>query len=810
VSLNPGTILNQRYRIDALLGQGGFGAVYRAEDTNLQKACAVKENLDSSEAAQRQFGREASILANINHPNLPRVTDHFSLSGQGQYLVMDFVDGEDLATRLANRRGALSETDVLDWITQVCDALIYLHSQTPPIIHRDIKPANIRITPAGQAMLVDFGIAKIYNSTLKTTIGARAITPGFSPFEQYGSGTTDARTDIYALGATAYALLTGQDPPESIARMAGTAIPAPHKYNPQLHPETERAIMHALEVLPEKRFRSVAEFKAALGMRVAPASISPIQAPMQAVRLPAKPIAPPSKPRAGQQTPVNQSTPSYPPSQPIGTTGTMPVPGSAPRKHPSWLTIGLIAGGLVLCCVVGVGGTAGMGLVNWASIFGGSQPTPIAQLPTATMTQPPPVTVVPPITEPTLIPTSPPTTTPAPSSGAITIWEVNQFNDDVNNWYVYGLLRNDTTAGINNVMVQVQLFDSSGIVLFTGNAYVGIYNLLPGETAPFAMYSSQAVSGVNSTLATVTSYETTTINRAQVDFQGITLLADNYNDIYLSGEVVNNTSSPISVKSIAAGIFNESNTLVTANQAYPWVSYLAPGDTVPFTVLMDAPIGQAGSMLSNYTLYSDAQYTDARIPYDLQISDQFDFQDSNNNFHLSGELTNNSNEYLTINLIAGIYDANGNVLDTSSFFNPVAIPPGGSIPYEFGVWGALNYATGTYERATQYLVFIDWDFVFTNSPSYYLSIPTNENPYDGNGVNISGSLTNDSGYSLNNVTVYIGISDNTTRQVVAGAFVSPTDQTLANGETTTFDSYLFTPPGFDPANYSYTLYALGY
>jgi serine/threonine protein kinase len=116
VSLNPGTILNQRYRIDALLGQGGFGAVYRAEDTNLQKACAVKENLDSSEAAQRQFGREASILANINHPNLPRVTDHFSLSGQGQYLVMDFVDGEDLATRLANRRGALSETDVLDWM----------------------------------------------------------------------------------------------------------------------------------------------------------------------------------------------------------------------------------------------------------------------------------------------------------------------------------------------------------------------------------------------------------------------------------------------------------------------------------------------------------------------------------------------------------------------------------------------------------------------------------------------------------------------------------------------------------------------
>ena len=177
MTLNPGDILNNRYRMVKMLGQGGFGAVYRAWDLNLETPRAIKENLETSPEAQRQFKREAQILDKLSHPNLTKVIDHFILPGQGQYLVMEFVEGKDLQEMLNAAGGPLPAEKVLPWISQICDALDYLHSHEPSIIHRDVKPANIKITPQGKAMLVDFGIAKVYDADVKTTIGARALTP---------------------------------------------------------------------------------------------------------------------------------------------------------------------------------------------------------------------------------------------------------------------------------------------------------------------------------------------------------------------------------------------------------------------------------------------------------------------------------------------------------------------------------------------------------------------------------------------------------------------------------------------------------
>jgi serine/threonine protein kinase len=234
--LIPGQIINSRYRIVKQLAQGGFGAVYRAWDTALNHACALKENLAKDVNAQKQFEREATILAPLRHPNLPAVTDYFDVPGQGQYLVMDFVEGEDLQDKLDRAGQSLPEAQVVGWIAQVCDALTYLHSQNPPIIHRDIKPANIKITPQGQAVLVDFGIAKLYVPSQKTTLGARAVTPGYSPPEQYGQGNTDARTDVYALAATLYTMLAGQEPQESVQRLADDAMLVVRTINPQVAP----------------------------------------------------------------------------------------------------------------------------------------------------------------------------------------------------------------------------------------------------------------------------------------------------------------------------------------------------------------------------------------------------------------------------------------------------------------------------------------------------------------------------------------------------------------------------------------------
>jgi serine/threonine protein kinase len=267
--LTTGAILMNRYRIEALLGQGGMGAVYGAVDLNLNLRVAVKENLDTSAGAQKQFGVEASLLARLSHASLPRVNDHFFIPNQGQYLVMDYIDGEDLES-MVTRLGVLPENRALTWVDQVCDALAYLHRQTPPIIHRDIKPGNIRVTPGGQAFLVDFGIAKLYDPALATTMGAKAVTPGFSPPEQYGGGLTDARSDVYSLGATLYTALTGQTLPESVQRMVGAAsIRLPRQLNPQISPQTESTILRAIEVATDRRFQSVDEFHAALLSRAA-------------------------------------------------------------------------------------------------------------------------------------------------------------------------------------------------------------------------------------------------------------------------------------------------------------------------------------------------------------------------------------------------------------------------------------------------------------------------------------------------------------------------------------------------------------
>jgi serine/threonine protein kinase len=268
--LNPGQILNKRYRIIRQLGQGGFATIYRAEDLSTKSVCALKENLDYWDESQRQFEREAQILAGLHHPNLPHVFDYFFQPAMGQFLVMDYVEGYDLQDVLDRIKQPLVEKKVMEWIGQICDALVYLHTQTPSIIHRDIKPANIKVTPTNRAMLVDFGVAKVYDPVKRTTMAARAVTPGYSPVEQYGHGTTDARTDQYALAATLYHLLTGTRPPESIERVTGAVLEQPCKLNSSISPHVEAAILRGMQVIAGDRFATTAEFKDALDHPIAP------------------------------------------------------------------------------------------------------------------------------------------------------------------------------------------------------------------------------------------------------------------------------------------------------------------------------------------------------------------------------------------------------------------------------------------------------------------------------------------------------------------------------------------------------------
>jgi len=289
--LEPGTVLRGRYRINAVVGQGGMGAVYRADDLRLEgRICAIKEVRPDPDAtpealaqSREQFRREASTLARLDHPNLPKVSDTFA-EGPREYLVMDFVSGQDLRQVVEDnqRRGTfIEERRVLQWAEQLCSALEYLHSQDPQVLHRDIKPANIKLTPGGLIKLVDFGLVKLLatDEARTVTVLQGRGTVAYTPLEQYGgdTGHTDVRSDIYSLGATLYHLLTNRPPEDAKQRFLNpNALIPPRTINPYISPAMERAILTAIAMHPDLRPPNIAAFREMFHTGSLPTSLLPL------------------------------------------------------------------------------------------------------------------------------------------------------------------------------------------------------------------------------------------------------------------------------------------------------------------------------------------------------------------------------------------------------------------------------------------------------------------------------------------------------------------------------------------------------
>jgi serine/threonine-protein kinase len=279
MTLKPGDLLRERYRILDMIGQGGMGSIYQAEDVRLEGRVTAIKQIDTNpndpsqdvEQTRLQFQREASTLARLDHPNLPKVSDYFTENGR-DFLVMDFVPGFDLrqiVDRVTRNGTFLEEKQVLGWADQILNALSYLHSQEPPVLHRDIKPGNIKLTPSGIIKLVDFGLVKILSSdqTRTITIVQGRGTAYYTPLEQYGedTGHTDARSDIYSFGATLYHLLTNRPPLEAKQRfLTPAALSRPRDVNPAISERTERALLWAMSMHPDDRPVSVDVLREAL------------------------------------------------------------------------------------------------------------------------------------------------------------------------------------------------------------------------------------------------------------------------------------------------------------------------------------------------------------------------------------------------------------------------------------------------------------------------------------------------------------------------------------------------------------------
>ncbi len=299
--LAPNDILRDRYRIISLLGQGGMGAVYEAMDSVFDSTVALKEividlsnvnNTKAEEMVHAAFEREAKLLAKINHETFPHVKDYFSYDNR-QFLVMELVDGDDLSNLLKDRGAPFPVSDVVNWADQLLDGLDYLHTQTPPIIHRDLKPQNLKLNSRGKIKLLDFGIAKGTDSANPTTITDQtfvAATLNYSPIEQmirvidptflavithkYSEQVeplleqnADTRSDIYALGATLYNLLTAVSPVEAVKRGVDVwdgkldPLQNPSSINPTIPEDLSEWLLKSMQIRREHRFSSAGEMR---------------------------------------------------------------------------------------------------------------------------------------------------------------------------------------------------------------------------------------------------------------------------------------------------------------------------------------------------------------------------------------------------------------------------------------------------------------------------------------------------------------------------------------------------------------------
>ena len=262
--LGANSLINDRYVVVRVIGRGGMGAVYLVTDTlDQNRVMALKEMsnaaiVDARDRAMAvaQFRREAQLLRRLRHPNLPPVSDEFAI-GDRNYLVMEYVPGSTLQQMLDRGEGPFPESRVVAWANQLCDVLDYLHRQQPPIIFRDLKPANIMIMADDRLKLIDFGIARLFKPGQHQDTMLLG-TQGYAAPEQYGGGQSDARSDVYALGATLFSILTGQDP----AQMAPLKpLPSVRDYRPDVSPYLDSIVLRATRISASERWQSTQRWK---------------------------------------------------------------------------------------------------------------------------------------------------------------------------------------------------------------------------------------------------------------------------------------------------------------------------------------------------------------------------------------------------------------------------------------------------------------------------------------------------------------------------------------------------------------------
>lgn len=436
-------------------------------------------------------------------------------------------------------------------------------------------------------------------------------------------------------------------------------------------------------------------------------------------------------------------------------------------------------------------------------------PTPVNTSPTSPL--PPTETLIPVATGTPMIATPIAASTVTQQvGGQINILELTSFKDEANYWYFYGLVRNDTDRTIYDLQIEIRLLDSTGAEIYTYATYTMLSQLAPGDTSPFSDFTIEPFpNGSKVQAAVVGENSTAAVTRAVLEYRGVTLWVDDNNNVYLSGEVFNANPNPVQLNAIAATLIDSTGKLVTASYAYSFLGYIEPNGISPFSIMFDAPPGQAAS-LTNYNFYTDAVITNPTTMYDIKLSDQkYKYQDSMGDIHLVGLVTNNTAGPLNLYLVAGFYDESGNCVDANYVYLPMPLNPGETFPYDFSLWGPVNYVPAAYEAVSQYKVFVDWRSTNAiSAKTYTLATENNTNTFDEGSGKYSGMVVNNSGQDLTTAIVVVALYDKSSGDLVATNYTFVA-QSLPSNASGSYEVFLYPPGDFDLANANVVITALG-
>ena len=376
-----------------------------------------------------------------------------------------------------------------------------------------------------------------------------------------------------------------------------------------------------------------------------------------------------------------------------------------------------------------------------------------------------------------------PLVSPIPTP-VLEVYKIQGFYDQYGAYRVVGLLKNNTDQFLDNIEVEVTIFDSEGDLLYSDVVYTLLYTLAPGESTPFELLVRDSLSEAQDVFGAAIGFDSSNLERQVIQTRNSVVAIDENGNLHITGELFNNTQDPVQINGLAAAILDKKGGLLTAGDLSAGIQYLDPGEAGPFRVPMLGPVERIPE-IGDYQIYIDSEAVPPQDYFDLKFAEpQYYFVDQFDSFHLVGEIANNSERSLTMRVVAAIYNQNGQVLDVASTDLPFSsLESGSMLPYDFKYWGPLNSIPGLVDSATKYSVQWDPNWTYPNNRgTAELSISNETNSVEAGYAIYEGIAVNNSGNILQNAVVIVSIFDPLSSQILAMNYQSYFDE-LSDGQS---------------------------